>query len=150
MKPPQIGTNTTLIMCSSTSTATTITDFLKSIDRTRNKGEWGRQMMMRKLRSWVYQKARASANSTATATSGSSSSQQGTGKAAATPAAGAAAGDDDDGLSEALKKKDREKAARMGSRRRIRGGALAAGVIHQQNSKEAVPGAVESGVGEDL
>ena len=150
MKPPQIGTNATLIMCSSTSTATAITDFLKSIDRTRNKGEWGRQMMMRKLRSWVYQKSRSSAHSTATAASGPSSSQKGAGKAVAISGAGAAAGDDDDGLSEALKKKDREKAARMGSRRRIRGGALAAGVMHQQNPKEAIPGAVEFGVGEDL
>ncbi|KAF9075743.1 hypothetical protein BDP27DRAFT_953568 [Rhodocollybia butyracea] len=114
-EPP--GTNTTLVMCSSTATCTLLNDFLSSKDDKRPKGEWGRRMMLKKLRSWLWWEKRKK-----TAVEAPS----GAGKK---PIGGPSADDmiwrgetGDDALSEALKKKDRENAAKKASRRRVRGG----------------------------
>ncbi|KAK7448452.1 DNA repair protein RAD16 [Stygiomarasmius scandens] len=122
----ELGTNTTLVMCSSNATCTLLTEYLDKMDNKRRKGEWGRRMMLRKLKSWLWweQKKKWLMEKGGTA-----------GVAAVTTfnemmlrGAGAleGGGDDDgadEGLSEALKKKDREKIQKQASRRRVRGAA---------------------------
>ncbi|KAK0467113.1 uncharacterized protein EV420DRAFT_666448 [Desarmillaria tabescens] len=103
------GTNTTLVMCSSTTTCNLLSDFMGSLDQTRPKGEWGRKLMMKKLRAWLFWKSRAAKD----------------GKTPAPRTNQEQGGDLDDVLDEALKKKDRDKADRKASRRRVRGGAPA-------------------------
>ncbi|KAE9391336.1 hypothetical protein BT96DRAFT_781193, partial [Gymnopus androsaceus JB14] len=116
-EPP--GTNITLVMCSSTATCTLLNDFLSSMDDKRPKGEWGRRMMLKKLRSWLWWEKRKKMEV-----------QNSGGKKGASSSGGSNAEDmmwrgeipASDDLSEALKRKDREKAAQAASRRRVRGG----------------------------
>ncbi|KIK60408.1 hypothetical protein GYMLUDRAFT_167820 [Collybiopsis luxurians FD-317 M1] len=123
-EPP--GTNITLVMCSSEATCTLLNDFLSLKDGKRPKGEWGRRMMLKKLRSWLWWDKRRKE-----AVAADSSGKRGAG--------GTSGGRDpdemrwtgespgNDGLSEAMKKKDRERAAQKASRRRMRGGGPAGG-----------------------
>lgn len=106
------GSNTTLIMCSSIATCNLLREFLDCMDQTKPKGQWGRRMMLRKLRTWLYWKNRAAKE----------------GKPPPGPAAIAMQIDGmDDGIDEALKKKDKDRADKRANRRRVRGGAPAAG-----------------------
>lgn len=107
------GTNTALVMCSSTTTCDLLGQFMDCLDQTRPKGEWGRKLMMKKLRTWLFWRSRA-AKDGRTPTPGTNQRQ---------------GRDMDDVLDEALKKKDRDKADRKASRRRVRGapGAAASG-----------------------
>ncbi|KAJ4473855.1 hypothetical protein J3R30DRAFT_3684817 [Lentinula aciculospora] len=123
--PP--GTNVTLVMCSSTATCTLLNDFLSSMDDKRPKGEWGRGMMLKKLRSWIWWEKRRKTMKEAQSAGGSGNGKKGVGggeklgktvwRSGTPPANG------NEGLSEAMKKKDWERAAQKASRRRVRGGA---------------------------
>jgi DNA excision repair protein ERCC-4 len=116
--PATVGSDTVLIMASSTRTCNLITDFLSSHNPTGKKGAKGRDMMMQKLRVYLWWKEKLS-------------QRKEEGKSAFhLPDAGSTAASIKDprgtGLSEALRKKDKEKAERNQSRRRVRGGAPAA------------------------
>ncbi len=118
------GTNTTLVMCSSTTTCNLLGQFMDSLDQTRPKGEWGRKLMMKKLRTWLFWRSRAAKDGRTPAPSTNQRQR----------------GDMDDALDEALKKKDRDKADRRANRRRIRGGAPGAAASGRQPSE--VPEAI--------
>ncbi|KAK0189016.1 hypothetical protein F5146DRAFT_1057602 [Armillaria mellea] len=118
------GTNTTLVMCSSTTTCNLLSQFMDSLDQTRPKGQWGRKLMMKKLRTWLFWRSRAAKDGRTPTPS--TNQRQG--------------GDMDDILDEALKKKDRDKADRKASRRRVRGGAPGAAASGRQPSE--VPEAI--------
>ncbi|KAH9934024.1 uncharacterized protein BXZ73DRAFT_89675 [Epithele typhae] len=125
------GTNTVLIMASSLHTCTLIKDFLRDLDSTAPRGEQGRQMMESKLRLYLWWKGKLSERKT-------------DGK---TPIALPKGRNDDTPISEALKKKDREKAERTASRRRVRGGAPAGA----GNTREVVaPPIVNAGKLDDI
>ncbi|KAF9030370.1 hypothetical protein BDZ89DRAFT_1159420 [Hymenopellis radicata] len=97
------GSNTTLIMCSSTATCNLLREFLDCMDQSKPKGQWGRRMMLRKLRTWLYWKNRAAKE----------------GKPPPGPATIAMQLDEmDDGIDEALKKKDKDRADKRANRRR--------------------------------
>ncbi|KAL0562363.1 DNA repair protein RAD16, partial [Marasmius crinis-equi] len=49
-----MGTNTTLVMCSSVATCSLLSEFLSKVDVGRPKGEWGRKMMLQRLKSWLF------------------------------------------------------------------------------------------------
>ncbi|KAJ3921663.1 hypothetical protein F5877DRAFT_35526 [Lentinula edodes] len=119
--PP--GTNVTLVMCSSTATCTLLNDFLSSIDNTRPKGEWGRRMMLKKLRSWIWWEKRRKMMQEALQSANSSGKKGGSNIAQEMVRGGSTNGNGNEGLSEAMRKKDRERAAQAASRRRVRGGA---------------------------
>ncbi|KAJ3711019.1 hypothetical protein C8R42DRAFT_596493 [Lentinula raphanica] len=121
-EPP--GTNITLVMCSSTATCSLLNDFLASRDDKRPKGEWGRRMMLKKLRSWLWWEKRRKMMKEAMQNSSSSGRKDGSSDLQETMWRGESSTDrGEDGLSEAMKKKDRERAAQKASRRRVRGGA---------------------------
>ncbi|KAJ3754994.1 hypothetical protein EV360DRAFT_50563 [Lentinula raphanica] len=121
-EPP--GTNITLVMCSSTATCSLLNDFLASRDDKRPKGEWGRRMMLKKLRSWLWWEKRRKMMKEAVQNSSSSGRKDGSSDLQETMWRGESSTDrGEDGLSEAMKKKDRERAAQKASRRRVRGGA---------------------------
>lgn len=136
------GSNTTLVMCSSKSTATLLGEYLASISspEKKSRGEWGRTMMMRKFRGWVARHpgpnfTALNANTKPNKGFGATYGPHGGVK----PAAGkgkASAGtvEEDDGISEALKKKDRDKAKKLASRRRVRGGAPGPGPSDRPSS----------------
>ncbi|KAJ3745631.1 hypothetical protein DFH05DRAFT_1610736, partial [Lentinula detonsa] len=118
------GTNITLVMCSSTATCNLLNDFLSSMDDKRPKGEWGRRMMLKKLRSWFWWEKRRKMMKEAMQNASSSGKKVGNSHLETTVWSGESLNDKGDhGLSEAMKKKDRERAAQKASRRRIRGGA---------------------------
>ncbi|KAG6890517.1 hypothetical protein C0995_007716 [Termitomyces sp. Mi166 len=115
---PNLGTNTVLVMTSSTRTCSVLTDFLSTIDHDAPPGSKGRSMMLRKLRLYLWWKMKLA-------------KQKHAGKFHVAFPDVSARNDDEieklsnegDNVSEALKKKDQEKANRVASRRRIRGGA---------------------------
>ncbi|RXW19482.1 hypothetical protein EST38_g6377 [Candolleomyces aberdarensis] len=115
---PRLGSDTVLVMASSTRTCNLITDFLSSHNPTGTKGAKGRDMMMQKLRVYLWWKGKLSQRKE----EGRSSFHL--------PDVGSTAASMKDpkgtSLSEALRKKDKEKAERNQSRRRVRGGAPAA------------------------
>ncbi|KAJ3805049.1 hypothetical protein F5876DRAFT_52472 [Lentinula aff. lateritia] len=119
--PP--GTNVTLVMCSSTATCNLLNDFLSSMDNTRPKGEWGRRMMLKKLRSWLWWEKRRKMMQEAMQSANSSGKKGGSNNAQEMVHGGNTSGNGNEGLSEAMRKKDRERAAQAASRRRVRGGA---------------------------
>ncbi|KAJ8703445.1 DNA repair protein RAD16 [Pleurotus ostreatus] len=97
------GTNTVLVMTSSTREAEILSDFLSAMDADAPAGTQGRKMMLRKLYSYLAWKGKLN------------SQQRNDGTTFQRQSSAA--------LSEALKKKDREKAERSAGRRRVRGGA---------------------------
>ena len=97
-----------LVMTSSTQTCTLLTEFLSELDATAAEGARGRKMMMRKLRLYLWWK-------------GQLTERKQSGKRHIPMPV-----QEDAEISEALKKKDKETAARAQSRRRVRGGAPAA------------------------
>ncbi|KAJ3925851.1 MAG: hypothetical protein NXY57DRAFT_906565 [Lentinula lateritia] len=117
------GTNVTLVMCSSTATCTLLNDFLSSMDNTRPKGEWGRRMMLKKLRSWIWWEKRRKMMQEVIQSANSSGKKGGSNIAQEMVRGESTSGNGNEGLSEAMRKKDRERAAQAASRRRVRGGA---------------------------
>ncbi|KAI0365205.1 hypothetical protein BV20DRAFT_954830 [Pilatotrama ljubarskyi] len=110
------GTNTVLIMVSSLHTCTLIKDFLSTMDADAPRGSQGRRMMEDKLRLYLWWKGklserRAGGKAPIALPQGQDRSRQGGGN---------------DGVSEALRRKDRERQERAMNRRRVRGGAPAA------------------------
>ncbi|KAI9511512.1 hypothetical protein F5148DRAFT_1171066 [Russula earlei] len=99
------GDNVVLVMTSSTQTSSLLSEYLASMDPDAPPGQRGRQMLEDKLRLYLYWKARLSARA--------SENQQ--------PSASNTPGNDE--LNPALRKKDRDRAERAASRRRVRGGA---------------------------
>lgn len=114
-KPAGPGSNTVLIMASSTRTCSLITEFLTTQDDRAPKGSKGLKMMMQKLREYLWWKGQAQRKDTGRSppTANGASSSLKSNQAQAGELA----------ISEALQKKDREKAERNKSRRRVRGGA---------------------------
>jgi DNA excision repair protein ERCC-4 len=110
------SSNTILVMTSSTRTCSLLTEFLSTMDTEASPGSRGRQMMMKKLRLYLWWK-------------GKLSQRKQDGK---TPFAMPSTNKDNfdnygnmGEISEALKKKDKEKAEKSKFRRRVRGGAPA-------------------------
>lgn len=106
------GTNTVLIMTSSIRSAELLREFLGSINPDGDPGTQGRTMMERKLRRYFAKQAWKK----------SMKSGSGFGKSSASGARNGG----DSGLSEALRRKDKEREARIASRRRVRGGGPSA------------------------
>ncbi len=104
------GTNTVLVMASSLHTCTLIKDFLATMDADAPRGSQGRRMMEDKLRLYLWWK-------------GKLSERKAEGKGPIALPKGKDNAQDE--ISEALKRKDREKQDRAASRRRVRGGAPA-------------------------
>lgn len=135
-KPPTLGSNTILIMASSTKTCSLLTEFLSTMNHDAPSGTKGRKMMMQKLRVYLWWKSQLLARK-----------QEGK-THFAMPDTSRRAGDGLDGLygqnddiSEGLKKKDKEKAERNQSRRRIRGG----GPTSSSGSRETKTASVDLG-----
>lgn len=103
------GTNTVLVMTSSTQTSAALNEFLSSMDPEAPPGAQGRRMMENKLRGYLWWKAKLNDDKKARP------SEKPLDKPVPRPAS--------EEISEALKKKDRDKRDRMASRRRVRGGA---------------------------
>lgn len=121
-----LGSNTILVMSGSTRIGSVVSDFLSSIDHAAPAGQKGHRMMLRKLRSYLWWKSQLS--------------RAGNGDGAKRIQAQVpfVAGDDESqGISEGLKKKDREAAQRAASRRRVRGGAPGGVVVKPAPKSEA-------------
>ncbi|KAL6299457.1 hypothetical protein BKA93DRAFT_819892 [Sparassis latifolia] len=121
------GTNTVLVMTSSLRTCTLLTEFLSTMDPTASRGSRGRKMMEDKLRSYLWWK-------------GKLSEQKQDPKAQFTLKKDQPGRDI--GLSEALKRKDKEKRERAANRRRVRGGAPTAS-SSRENTAAQVDAEVE-------
>ncbi|KAJ3994943.1 hypothetical protein F5050DRAFT_1770584 [Lentinula boryana] len=124
------GTNITLVMCSSTATCNLLNDFLSSMNDKRPKEEWGMRMMLKKLQNWFWWEKRRKIMKEAMQNASSSGERVGNSHLETTVWSGESLNDKGDhGLSEAMKKKDRERAAQKASRRRIRGGGALRTVV---------------------
>ncbi|KAG6830412.1 hypothetical protein H0H87_008195 [Tephrocybe sp. NHM501043] len=114
------GTNTVLVMTSSTRTCTVLTEFLATIDHGAPPGSKGRNMMLRKLKLYLWWKTKLAERKQ------NAKSNSAVPDAAVRSASGLEKlYNENDAVSEALKKKDKEKVDRVASRRRVRGGAPA-------------------------
>lgn len=102
------GNNVVLVMTSSTQTSSLLSEYLASMDLDSPSGQQGRRMLEKKLRHYLYWKARLSVRSA---------------ESQPRSAAGRQSPPGDDELNPALRKKDRDRAERSGNRRRVRGGA---------------------------
>jgi len=113
------GSNTVLVMTSSSRSSALVSEFLSEMDVDAPKGQRGRTMMEAKLRQYLFWK-------------GKLASQKGDGKnqshgavqstrSAPKPSDSSAAGNSKT-LSEALKRKDTVRQERSANRRRVRGG----------------------------
>lgn len=101
-------------MTSSPQSSALISEFLSEINVDAPKGARGRKMMESKLRRYLFWKGRLGGQ------------KNGKGKTQAQPeksALQASCSTSSTGVSDALQKKDKERAARSANRRRIRGGA---------------------------
>ncbi|KAA1477388.1 hypothetical protein DENSPDRAFT_933679 [Dentipellis sp. KUC8613] len=114
---PSKGTNRVLVMTSSPRSSNLVSEYLAAMDPSAPPGQQGRKMMMDKLGLYLWWKARLG-------------ERPPDGRAPFPLPESNRNRDDgpvlDEGISEALKKKDREKRDRVASRRRVRGGAPAA------------------------
>ena len=124
------GNNVVLVMASSAQTSSLLSEYLASMDPDAPSGQRGRQMLENKLRRYLYWKARLSARSAANQPPSAESRPSAPG---------------DDELNAALRKKDRERAERSASRRRVRGGAPGTLSVRDQGQDQvsAVPGTEE-------
>lgn len=127
------GSNTVLIMTSSTRTSNLITEYLESMDTDAPSGQKGRRMMERKLRLYLWWKSKLSDRK-----------QDGKPGFGLPDRVGDRLTDDaaDGEVSEALKKKDRERRERQQSRRRVRGGAANAAPSQRRAEKRGADGVV--------
>ncbi|KAJ7236893.1 hypothetical protein B0H12DRAFT_1256169 [Mycena haematopus] len=114
------GSNVVLVMTSSTRTCTLISEYLSTRDTFAPKGGQGRPMMMHKLRLYLWWKRKLAERKQdglpgfkLPDSSGHGGPNQGYERMYGGK----------EGISEALQRKDREKADRTASRRRVRGGA---------------------------
>ncbi|KAJ7616307.1 hypothetical protein DFH06DRAFT_1239050 [Mycena polygramma] len=120
-KPPTSpGSNIVLVMASSMRTCTLISEFLSTKDSSSPKGAQGRPMMLHKLRLYLWWKRKLAERKqdglpgfSMPDSSGHGGPNQGYERMYGNK----------EGISEALQRKDREKANRAASRRRVRGGA---------------------------
>jgi len=130
-------------MASSTRICSVVTEFLSTLDHDAPNGAKGRRMMMQKLRLYLWWKSRLAERK-----------QDGLMHFAFPQVVGHAddgykkvIGDEDGGMeiSEALKRKDRERAERAGSRRRVRGGAPASVSVSRkkEETRESVMGEIQ-------
>ncbi|KAK7042132.1 ERCC4 domain-containing protein [Favolaschia claudopus] len=117
------GSNVVLVMASSTRTCTLISEFLSTRDASAAKGSQARPMMMHKLRLYLWWKRKLSERKqdglpgfALPDSSGHGGPNQGYERMYGGK----------EGISAALQRKDKEKAERAASRRRVRGGAPAA------------------------
>ncbi|KAF8959813.1 hypothetical protein BDZ97DRAFT_1836010 [Flammula alnicola] len=113
------SSNTILVMTSSTRTCSLLTEFLSTMDPEAPPGSRGRKMMLQKLRLYLWWKTQLGGR------------KQGGKPQFSVPETSRQAMNgfgDKDGISEALRKKDKEKAARTQNRRRVRGGAPTSGM----------------------
>lgn len=133
------GTNTVLIMTSSLRTSQLLSEFLSSMDPDAAQGSEGRKMMEDKLRLFLWWKARLGERKP-DGKSGAESSGFRSGRGAASAGYGSATAGEGE-LSEALKRKDRERQARAANRRRVRGGAPVPSVRDGQPSNPEGPNA---------
>ncbi|KAI0029603.1 hypothetical protein K488DRAFT_56035 [Vararia minispora EC-137] len=109
------GTNTVLVMTSSLREANMLSEYLTKMDADAPAGQKGRGMMMEKLGMYLWWKTRLAKDTT-------------TGRPTvpipdALRNSHATVQDEEDGLSEALKKKDKDRHEKSANRRRVRGGA---------------------------
>ena len=136
------GNNTILVMASSTRICSVVTEFLSAMDHDAPNGSKGRKMMMQKLRLYLWWKSRLAERK-----------QDGLTHFAFPQVVGHASDgynkiiEDEDRMeiSEALKRKDRERAERAGSRRRVRGGAPASASVSKKKdeTRELVMGGIQ-------
>ncbi|KAJ7458574.1 hypothetical protein FB451DRAFT_1273486 [Mycena latifolia] len=120
--PTTPGSNVVLVMTSSTRTCNLISEFLSTKDNNAPKGAQGRPMLLRKLRLYLWWKRKLAERK--------QEGRPGFGMPDSSVRGGPNQGyermyDGVKGISEALQRKDREKADRQASRRRVRGGAPA-------------------------
>lgn len=108
------GNSIVLVMTSSLRTATLLNDFLSKMDPEAPPGQQGRKMMEDKLGLYLWWKTRLS--------KGAQTGNTSLAIPNALRNAKVTVPDEDDGLSEALKKKDRDRRDKAASRRRVRGG----------------------------
>lgn len=164
------GTNTTLVMCTSPATAALLSSYLASLSvgtpapkytskkkaapsyKDRPRSQWGRPMMMRRLRGFLWARERSKDLKAFEKSGGRGRGRGNAGPSVyqygRVPGVGRGAGSgtvgttgrarlddleegDNTGMHPALMKKDRERAAKAVSRRRVRGGApgSSAGVV---------------------
>ena len=108
------GSNTVLVMTSSPQSSALVSEFLSKMNVDAPKGERGRKMMESKLRRYLYWKGRLASQK-----NGKSGAPVRTERPAPQPSGSTGSA----GVSEALQRKDKERAARSANRRRTRGGA---------------------------
>ena len=108
------SSNTILVMTSSTRTCSLLTEFLSTMDTDALPGSRGRQMMMKKLRLYLWWKGKLSERKQDGKTTFAGTSKDNFDKYG-----------DMGEISKALQKKDKEKAEKAKCRRRVRGGAPA-------------------------
>ncbi|KAJ7758792.1 hypothetical protein DFH07DRAFT_448152 [Mycena maculata] len=118
--PAGPGSNVVLVMASSTRTCTLISEFLSTKDDNAPKGAQARPLLMRKLRLYLWWKRKLAERK--------QDGRPGFGMPNSSGRAGPNQGYErmyggKEGISEALQRKDRERADRNASRRRVRGGA---------------------------
>lgn len=135
------SSNTILVMTSSTRTCTLLTEFLSSMDQDAAPGSRGRVMMLRKLRAYLWWKGKMAEKKS----DGKNPSAMPSGNALGRDIFDAIYADQE-GVSEALKKKDKEKAQRAQNRRRIRGGAPASSGSRPENKpkENLLPNAIQN------
>ncbi|EKM77091.1 hypothetical protein AGABI1DRAFT_122321 [Agaricus bisporus var. burnettii JB137-S8] len=138
----QRGTDTVLIMTSSTRSCDLIQDFLDTMDPDAESGWKGRVMMRRRLKGYLGWRGRLNPNDNnnfaPTNQAGSAGMTSRKGK------------EREDNLSEALKKKDREKMEKSASRRRTRGGAPSTGGGRSATSDKASPEVIDVDKPDDM
>jgi DNA excision repair protein ERCC-4 len=112
------GSNTVLIMTSSTRNSTLVNEFLSGMDTDAEKGSQGRKMMEHRLRMYLWWKGQTAERK-----------QESRDKSRDYPHQ-----KDDNNVSEALRKKDKERQERTANRRRVRGGAPGAASTSSRGS----------------
>lgn len=115
------GTNTVLIMVNDHRTATLIQEFLASMHH--NPDSPGLPLLERRLKSYLWWKSMLSKSDEKPSGNGNS-------------AIPSNRSNQDDGLSEALKRKDQQRAAAKQARRRVRGGGDVRVVSERDRKKE--------------
>lgn len=113
------GSNTVLVMTSSSRASALVSEFLANMDLDAPKGKRGRKMMERKLRQYLFWKSRLTNQSRG----GKVPARTVVKKHDATPIAASKSMDGPANRSLALRKKEEMKQARGANRRRVRGGA---------------------------
>ncbi|THH13224.1 hypothetical protein EW146_g6966 [Bondarzewia mesenterica] len=132
---PNKGTNTVLVMTSSTRTSTVLTEFLTSMDTDAQAGTQGRKMMEDKLRLYFWWKAKLSEDGK------SRTFERPPDKGSNNPP---------NEISEALKKKDKDRRERVASRRRVRGGAAGAAASAESGRSRGTADRVGMTLGEEV